>query len=330
MLHQGSDSAADMAHTDWQEQVDVLQASVKRLKGMIKNRCDMLALKGDSLEELKWAENNEWMKGFLNLCILKDQLLHKLHSRKEELQQLDRHHNSCIVDQSLHAHVTKAVKNRLSGIEVTLKKYNGRLKQLSQLQGKGGIVKDAWLPPPLEKDGLYKLDVDQDIWCDYDPSQFDELPLWMVDPSVKEGIPLAQMVMNCHSEVMCCGAEKANLHRWLQEESYKAYEVFYGAWGADVDVAFFALLHLHELHGLEGNWGAKTESVGAPPDTTEWVGSICPPLLEDFESSSAECPSTQQSTSLVSGQVVNGDDSASSDDDDGGSVEPDREEDAEP
>src|SRR5258708_6713782 len=53
-------------------------------------------------------------------------------------------------------HVTKAVKSHSSGIEVTLKKYNGRLKQLSQLWGKGGIVKDAWLPPPLEKDGLYK------------------------------------------------------------------------------------------------------------------------------------------------------------------------------
>src|SRR5260221_9896581 len=76
---------------------------------------------------------------------------------------------------------------------------------------------------------------------------------------------------------------------------------FYGAWGVDVNVAFFALLHLHKLHGLEGNWRAKMESVGAPPDTTEWVGSICPPLLEDFASSSAECPSTQESTSLVSG-----------------------------
>jgi len=37
MLHQGSDSAGDMVHTDWQEQVDVLQASMKHLKGMIKN-----------------------------------------------------------------------------------------------------------------------------------------------------------------------------------------------------------------------------------------------------------------------------------------------------
>ena len=52
----------------------------------------------------------------------------------------------------------------------------------------------------------------------------------MVDPSVKEGIPLAQMVMNCHSEVMCCEVENANLHQWLTEESYKAYEVYYGAW----------------------------------------------------------------------------------------------------
>ena len=42
----------------------------------------MLALKGDSLEELKWAENDEWMKGFLNLHILKDQLLHCTHKRR--------------------------------------------------------------------------------------------------------------------------------------------------------------------------------------------------------------------------------------------------------
>ncbi len=36
-LHKWSDPAADMVHADWQEQVDVLQALVKCLKGMIKN-----------------------------------------------------------------------------------------------------------------------------------------------------------------------------------------------------------------------------------------------------------------------------------------------------
>src|SRR5260370_30489083 len=104
----------------------------------------------------------------------------------------------------------------------------------------------------------------------------------MVDPSVKEGIPLAQMVMNCDSEVMHCEVENANLCQWLTEESYKAYEVYYGAQVVDVDVAFFALLCIHELHGLQRSWMAKTEFVGAPPDVTKWVPLICPPLLEDL------------------------------------------------
>src|SRR5260370_41132214 len=110
------------------------------------------------------------------------------------------------------------------------------------IEGEAGIAKDAWLPPPL----------------------------WMVDPSV-EGIPLAQMVMNCCSEVMCCEVENANLHQWLTEESYKAYEVYYGAQVVDVDVAFFALLHIHELHGVQRSWMAKTEFVGAPPDVLDCV-----------------------------------------------------------
>ena len=65
------------------------------------------------------------------------------------------------------------------------------------MQGENGIVWDAWLPPPLKKDGLYQLDMDQDIWLDYDPSHFEELPPWLTDTSVKEGIPFAQMVVNC-------------------------------------------------------------------------------------------------------------------------------------
>src|SRR5260370_37404511 len=116
----------------------------------------------------------------------------------------------------------------------------------------------------------------------------------MVGPSVKEDIRLAQMVMNCCSEVMCYEVENANLHQWLTEESYKAYEVYYGAQVVDVDVAFFALLHIHELHGLQRSWMAKTKFVGAPPDVTEWVPLICPPLLEDFASSIAECQPKNQ------------------------------------
>src|SRR5258707_12179602 len=45
MLHKGPDSAADMAHADWQEQVDVLQASAKCRRGMLKIRWASVALR---------------------------------------------------------------------------------------------------------------------------------------------------------------------------------------------------------------------------------------------------------------------------------------------
>src|SRR5260370_12248944 len=45
----------------------------------------------------------------------------------------------------------------------------------------------------------------------------------------------------------------------------------------DVDGGFFALLCIHEPHGLQRSWMAKTKFVGAPPDVTEWVPLICPP-----------------------------------------------------
>ena len=100
-------------------------------------------------------------------------------------------------------------------------------------------MQDAWLPPPLKKDGLYQLDVDQDIWLDYDPSHFEEVPPWLADTSVKEGIPFAQMVVNCRSEIAQCEAEHSNLHQWLSAENHRATKLYYATLQSDVDIALF-------------------------------------------------------------------------------------------
>src|SRR5260221_604595 len=72
---------------------------------------------------------------------------------------------------------------------------------------------------------------------------------------------------------------------------------------------------MQNLPGGGDKWNPPTQlCLGEHQQTLSWPSSS---------------PQAHESTSLVSGQVVNGDDSASSDDDDGGSVEPDREEDAE-
>ncbi|KAF9503682.1 hypothetical protein BS47DRAFT_1262514, partial [Hydnum rufescens UP504] len=139
------------------------------------------------------------------------QLLRKLRARKFELATLDHANSSCILDQKTKAHVEKAVKSRSGGIEATVKKYNAKLKELVALRGKGGIQRGAYVPPMLTMEGLYQLDVDQDIWEDLrgDIADFPDgiVPPWLGDPSVKEGIRLSQEIANCRQELERCKAE---------------------------------------------------------------------------------------------------------------------------
>ncbi|KAF9515662.1 hypothetical protein BS47DRAFT_1275238, partial [Hydnum rufescens UP504] len=74
----------------------------------------------------------------------------------------------------------------------------------------------------VQMEGLYQLDVDQDIWEDSrgDIADFPDgiVPPWLGDPSVKEGIRLSQEIANCHQELERWKAEHANLQTWFCEE----------------------------------------------------------------------------------------------------------------
>ncbi|KAF9510570.1 hypothetical protein BS47DRAFT_1364463 [Hydnum rufescens UP504] len=56
--------------------------------------------------------------------------------------------------------------------------------------GKNGVKRDAYVPPELSIEGLYKLDVDQDIWQNADMADFKggKVPLWLSDTEVQDGI----------------------------------------------------------------------------------------------------------------------------------------------
>ena len=243
----GVDSAANFARAELQERVDALSTSIERLTKRIDKECTNLNADDSSRRELRKAEKDKWAIGFANLHVLKDQLRRKLQARKAELGRLDHRHGQREVDQSLCSQIEKAVKKRSTGIDSTLRKYNEKLRSLASLRGKGGIPLDKWLPPELKKDGLYSLDVDQDIWQDYDLSDFEELPKWIIDPTVKDGIPLTQSIRSCCSEKKRCIAEQRNLCQWIHNEIRVTNVLYTTSLPKDLDVAFHALLKLHEL-----------------------------------------------------------------------------------
>ncbi|KAF9520670.1 hypothetical protein BS47DRAFT_1357464 [Hydnum rufescens UP504] len=162
-LVQGDMTASNEVQAEWQEKVRLQKEAIWQLETMINKKTDELQLTDcASASELNRLKKDKWVNIQLNLHALHEQLLKKLRARKFKLATLDCANLRCILDQKTKAHVKKAVKNQSGGIEATVKKYNARLKELVVLRGRGGIWRDAYIPPMLTMDGLYKLDVDQD------------------------------------------------------------------------------------------------------------------------------------------------------------------------
>ncbi|KAF9514345.1 hypothetical protein BS47DRAFT_1372347 [Hydnum rufescens UP504] len=278
------------------------------LEGTIKKKTDELRLSDQtSAAELSWLKRDKWVNVQLNLHVLREQLLRKLRARKFELATLDRANSSRILDQKTKAHVEKAVKSRSGGIEATVKKYNAKLKELVALQGKGGIRRGAYVPPMLTMEGLYQLDVDQDIWEDSrgDIADFPDgiVPPWLGDPSVKEGIRLSQEIANCRQELERCKAEHANLQTWFCEEYSRVMEVFMGS--EDEDVSYFALHQANQLYEWMTAWKKDMVQVQHEMefDATA-ISDLQPPLTtRRNERSSADYDSDASSDDTEGGEL---------------------------
>ncbi|KAF9518057.1 hypothetical protein BS47DRAFT_1359105 [Hydnum rufescens UP504] len=233
------------------------------------------------LVQVEWQEKVRALKGTI-------QCLENVITKKtEELRR--------ILDQKTKAHVEKAVKGQSGGIEATVKKYNRWLKELAGLRGKGGICKDAYIPPLLSMEGLYKLDVDQDIWEDSrgDMADFPDgvVPPWLANPSVKE------------------------------EEYSAANNVFMGS--EDEEVSYFALIRVHQLYDWMMAW--KKYMVHVPTVSGMSVPNMCAPLPLQQHCQICDCVLAlefQDVLQLCSCQSRGSDDpNASSDDSETGELE---------
>ncbi|KAF9511782.1 hypothetical protein BS47DRAFT_1363548 [Hydnum rufescens UP504] len=280
-LVQDDMTASNEVQAEWQEKVRLLKEAIQQLETTINKKTNELQLTNHaSASELNRLKKDKWVNIQLNIHALHEQLLKKLRARKFELATLDHVNSSRILYQKTKAHVKKAVKNQSSGIEATVKKYNARLKELVVLRGRGGIWRDAYIPPMLTMDGLYKLDVDQDIWEDSQGDIVDFLdgvvPPWLADPSVKEGIWISQEVASCQQEFERCKGEHANLRMWFHEEYSAAMDLFMGS--KDEDVSYFGLLQAHQLYDWMTAWKKDIVQVPIAPGAPSW-DSVQMPLV---------------------------------------------------
>ncbi|KAF9511223.1 hypothetical protein BS47DRAFT_1364043 [Hydnum rufescens UP504] len=283
-----TDSSTVVVEDELRAKIEAMRSSIKRIKSNIKKKTEELHLSDRmSHKELDRLKTDKWVNLQLNIHVVRDQILIKLRAWKFELAGLDHADTGHELDHRMKEHVEKAMKSRVSG-------------------GKGSVAVDAYIPPEISS-SVYKLDVDEDIWQvphHEDLANFPdgEVPAWLRDKGVWDGIRAAQEILNCRQELQCCKAEFSNLHTWFMTQwsaTWHAYTL-----SCDAEVKFFALLELHHLHDLVEAWQRHSSAMLGSDGQIGWMNL------------------PEQPPPLCYGEAVDGvSDAASSDDDENGELE---------
>ena len=136
--------------------------------------------------------DNEFLKLRMKALALKQRIRDRLRQRKFELENLERAYRKTVNHLKLEKHAQSQLKRKEPGIQANAKKYNQLCSDLSKMIEKHAAPRGAIAPLSIALDGLFKLDVDDDIWQDIgltdDLDDVAGIPDWLGNDKVREGI----------------------------------------------------------------------------------------------------------------------------------------------
>jgi hypothetical protein len=83
-------------------------------------------------------------------------------------------------------------------------------------------LRQAYIPPHIEKDGIFQMDVDSNLWNAVAAAEDfpdNKVPDWLGSLEVRRGIRFFQESCSAEREEIRCTLESANLKQWCHEES---------------------------------------------------------------------------------------------------------------
>jgi hypothetical protein len=117
--------------------------------------------------------------------------------------------------------VEGSLKRREPTILRLAKDYNDLCHQMSSLIRQRKAPPGAISPQEIIRDGLFKLDIDDEIWQDAglnDDGDGAQTPLWLSNDGVREGIRHLLELDRCEEEESRLCRERKALQEWFQEE----------------------------------------------------------------------------------------------------------------
>jgi hypothetical protein len=123
----------------------------------------------------------------------------------------------------LHHHSETQLKRKEPGIQQLVRKYNKLCSQMVEMKEKRQAPLGAVVPHTIDKDGLFNIDVDDDIWQDVGLHDLEDemqgsIPLWLGDDDVRKGIRSLLELDRCEEEERRLSKELWAMHDWMIEE----------------------------------------------------------------------------------------------------------------
>ncbi|KAF9506854.1 hypothetical protein BS47DRAFT_1367076 [Hydnum rufescens UP504] len=197
-----------------------------------------------SYEKLEKMRGHAWFEHQLNMQALKACIIAKVCEKNFKTRNLTGAFRSKAVDHNTMEHTTKALKRHYRSVKSLVVDYNKWQLNMMKLRGRGGISKNAIIPPPIDMKGLFGLDVNNDIWQDIGLTndEFDgTVPPWLGDEDVRNGIRLMQEV------------------QWFEDKSAALMAASNAC--QDDDLKFFLREHIQTLCNLGKRWGQAIDAL---------------------------------------------------------------------
>jgi len=275
----GGNSQIDYQQLDLQ----LSEARTKRARIVTSIMRKRAALGVDERTQLARLTKNKYLQLRMNARALKQRIRDRLRQRKFELDRFERSYRQTTNKHKLSSHVESAVKRREPGILKLAKSYNMLCEQISTMVRQRKAPRFALAPEPIQSNGLFKLDVDDDIWQDVgledddvvvrasgsDDSQL-AVPRWLGDEAVRSAIKAQLILDRCIEERDRLSVERCTMQQWMQEEWRSLEHAIAGA-VEDPDLEFQLNIRRDELCRLCVTWQKHVSAIpGAHPMSASW------------------------------------------------------------
>ncbi|KAG1882379.1 hypothetical protein F4604DRAFT_1577463 [Suillus subluteus] len=250
--------------------LQLVDACSRRTKVSNTIRHRRAALGVEDKAELEKMKRDVYLTARLNARAVKSHIRDRLGQRKFELERLERSYRASINTEKLHANTQHSIKRRKPGILKLVSTYNGLCSQIQSLIRQQRVPPFAIPPHSIPHDGIFQLDVDDNIWQDIglDDTTVNP-PAWLSDEAIRNGIRSQLEVDRCLEEEAWLMRERSVMQEWMLTE----WEGIQGALmnaGSDIVLAFHLASRADELVNICVAWRRKVQCVPCAWSVDRW------------------------------------------------------------